>query len=392
MNPDNLPDPYATYRKLREHDPVQWDASLLPRGAWVLTRYEDIVATLRDPRMSSDRAATFRALLGDSVEARAFDDSLSRQMLFLDPPRHTTFRKLAAKAFSPRVVEALQPRIQAITDACLERAAATGRMDVIGDLATPLPVTVIAELLDIPLHQRDALKRWSADLAMFLGNLRGMKRAIQSELEFRHYLGALARKRREQPGNDLLSALLTVEEDGQKLAEADVLATCILLLFAGHETTTNLIGNGLYALLKHPEQLQALREDPSLLPNAVNELLRYDGPVQMVARSANEDLEIGGKQIRAGQVVLCLVAAANRDPAQFPDPERLDVRRKENRQLGFGHGIHFCLGAHLARIEGTIALGTLLRRFPRLELASEALAWQPNYGLRGLTSLPVLLS
>jgi cytochrome P450 len=392
MNPKNLRDPYETYRRLRDSDPVQWDAGLLPNGAWVLTRYADIVETLRDPRVSSDRSATFRALLQDTAEARAFDDSLSRQMLFLDPPRHTTFRKLAAKAFSPRVVEALTPRIQAITDACLDRVAAAGRMDVIADLSTPLPVTVIAELLNLPLDQQEMLKRWSMDLANFLGNLRGLKRAIQSEAEFRAYLGALARERREKPGTDLLSALLTVEEDGQKLAEADVLATCILLLFAGHETTTNLIGNGLYALLKNPDQLNALREDPSLLPGAVNELLRYDGPVQMVGRSAKEDLEIGGKQIRAGQVVLCLVAAGNRDPAQFPDPDRLDVRRKENRQLGFGHGIHFCLGAHLARIEAAIALGTLLRRFPRIRLASEALDWQPNYGLRGLTSLPVLLT
>jgi cytochrome P450 len=389
MDPGNWHDPYPTYRRLREIDPVQWDAGPRPEGAWVLTRYADIIQALRDPRMSSDRMPTFRMFLRDSDEARAFDDSLSRQMLFLDPPRHTTFRTLTAKAFSPRVVDALRPRIEAIADACLDKVAANGRMDVIADLATPLPVTVIAELLDLPVAQRETLKRWSTDLATFLGNLRGVKRAIQSEGEFRTYLSQLAQERRVQPGSDLLSALLGVEDNGQKLAEADVLATCVLLLFAGHETTTNLIGNGLLALLQNPDQLEILRNEPELLPSAMNELMRYDGTVQMVSRIAKEDVEIAGKRIAAGQVVLCLVAAGNRDPAQFSDPDRVDVRRKDSRQLGFGHGIHFCLGAYLARIEGAAAIGALLRRFPRLRLEPHALEWQPNYALRGLRSLPV---
>lgn len=391
MDPRNWEDPYPIYQLLRERDPVQWDAGLLPDGAWVLTRYADIVAVLRDPRMSSDRMPTFRRLLPDSAEARAFDDSLSRQMLFLDPPRHTTFRTLTAKAFSPRVVDALRPRIQAIADACLDRVVSSGRMDVIADLATPLPVTVIAELLDLPGEHRDALKSWSTDLATFLGNLRGVKQAVASEAAFRRFLAELARERRVQPGTDLLSALLSIEENGQKLAEADVLATCILLLFAGHETTTNLIGNGLLALLKNPDQFEVLRNEPELLPSAMAELLRYDGTVQMVSRTAKEDVAIAGKHICAGQVVLCVVGSGNRDPAQFPDADRLDVRRKENRQLGFGHGIHSCLGAYLARSEGAIAIGTLLRRFPRLRLDPQALKWQPNYALRGLKSLPVLL-
>ena len=387
----NFQDPYPNYRRLRESDPVFWDERHL-KGAWVLTRYNDISCLLKDPRVSSDRYAMYRLVYKGADGESAFDDSMSRMMLFLDPPKHTRLRSLVTRAFTPRSVEVLRPKIQAITDSLLDRAERAGKMEVIADLAMPLPVTVIAELLGVPPADGELLKQWSVDITHFLGNFKGLSRAVQANAEFRTYLGEHLQRKKRAPGDDLMSALILAEEDGQRLEDADILATCILLLNAGHETTTHLIGNGIHALLKYPEQLEILRKEPTVLSTAIEEILRFDGTAQLVSRIAKEPIELYGKCFAPGHMLLCFVAAANRDPEQFPDPERFDVRRTENRHLAFAQGPHFCLGAALARLEAEIAIGTMVRRFPRLQLTGDTLSWQPSLLLRGLTALPVTTS
>jgi cytochrome P450 len=315
-------------------------------------------------------------------------------MGFLDPPDHTRLRGLVHRAFTPRVIEALRPKTQQIVDGALETALAAGSMDVIRDLAAPLPVLVIAEMLGLPTEDRDRLKRWSDDLARFVGQFdfpqEQLPQLVRSLVELMEYLRGVVVQRRRRPGHDLISGLLAGEAAGDGLDENELLANCALLLFAGHETTTDLIGNGLAALLRHPDQLETLRDDPSLIGSAVEELLRYDCPAQLTVRIAHEDLEIGGKRIGAGQSLILMLGAANRDPAPFPEPDRLEITRRENPHVAFGYGIHFCLGAALARLEGQIAIGTIVRRFPAIRLATDTLQWRPSQALRGLRSLPVL--
>jgi cytochrome P450 len=391
IRPDVLADPYPLYHRLRAEDPVHLDD---PPGIWVLTRYADIAAVLRDPRFSSSR----RALQADGAGpppsgaggpvARVF----GLTMLFSDPPDHTRLRGLVNKAFTPRVVESLRPRIQRLVDELLDRVQEAGRMDVIADLAWPLPVTVIAELLGLPPEDRDKFKAWSTDLVSLTAAEPGEtigERAQRSLFELAVYLNAVVAQRRAAPREDLISLLIAAEEKGDVLSTEELLANLVLLLLAGHETTTNLIGNGLLALLRHPDQLQRLRDDPALIPTAVEELLRFDSPVQGTRRITTAAVEIGGRRIPAGRPVVVLLGAANRDPAQFPDPDRLDLGRRDNRHLSFGQGIHYCLGAPLARLEGQIAFSTVLRRLPRLELATDRLVWRDNPVLRGLTALPV---
>lgn len=365
-------------------------------GFWVLTRYSDIVTALRDPRFSKAQgmaAALNRLPETERETAQPVYHFFSKQMLYADPPYHTQLRGLVNKAFTPRMVEKMRAHIQQIVDELLDAVQSSGRMDVIQQFAYPLPVTVIMEMLGLPLEERDQFKKWSDDFTAVLGVVRRdpglMEQARQSMVEFTDYMGDLQEQRRQHPQDDLLDALFTVEEEGNKLSHEELVANSILLLAAGHETTTNLIGNGLLALLRYPDQMQKLKDDPSLITSAVEELLRYDNPVQIVWRVAVENLEIGGKQIRQGQVVNLLIGAANRDPAQFPDPDRLDFSRPENRHAGFGFGIHFCLGAPLARLEGEIALNTVLRRLPHLRLETEALEWQESPTFRGVKALPV---
>jgi cytochrome P450 len=318
-------------------------------------------------------------------------------MLFRDPPDHIRLRALVSKAFTPRVVETLRPRVQAITDRLLYRVAGAGRMDVIEDLAYPLPVTVISELLGVPVGDNDLVKGWSRDVARALDAIAlpvgpdVIERGRHASDEMTAYFRSLLEERRRRPGPDLLSGLVEAEEAGDRLTEMELLATCILLYVAGHETTVNLIGNGVLALLRHPAEWRRLRDGPALLPGAVEELLRYDGPVQRTGRMAARDAEISGVAIPAGTLVLGLVGAANRDPAQFVEPDRLDVTRDEPRHLAFGSGIHYCLGAPLARLEAQVAIGTVLRRFPGLALDVERPAWRPSSTLRGLEALPVAL-
>ena len=386
LDPAVLSDPYPLFHRLRTEDPVHWEADL---EFWALTRYADAVYALREDSLLS-------SAIHDSPRPGGVGLSSARWFVFLDPPRHTRLRALVHSAFTPQVVEGLRARIQAIVDELLDRAAEAGRLDLIADLGFPLPAIVIAELLGVPAEDRAQFRAWSADLAAAGGLVRmaadgaeRLSRARAGGAALNAYFRDIIRERRRAPRDDLVSRLTGVQSAEGTLSEEELVDTCALLLFAGHETTTNLIGNGMLALLRHPDELSRLRADPSLIGSAVEELLRYDSPVQMRVRVARETVEIGGRRIAKGQRVLILVGAANRDPARFPDPDRLDIARPDNRHLAFGHGIHFCTGAPLARLEGAIAIRRLLRRFPRLELTTDQLAWRETLTLRALNALPV---
>ena len=386
IDPEFVADPYPTYHRLRAEEPVYHS----PLGFWVLTRYEDVVASLRDPRLAKEAIATFVA---ERLGITPIGIGLS--MLDRDPPDHTRLRGLVSKAFTPRVVEVLRPHIQQIVDGLLDRAEDRGEMDLIEDFAYPLPVIVICEMLGVPVEDRDRFKSWGLDIARGLDAVllgpesEVVKRSSTSRMALADYFRDLIAKRRTAPRADMLTDLIAAEEAGDKLTENELLATCILLLVAGHETTVNLIGNGSLALLRHPDQLQRLRDNPGLIGTAVEELLRFDGPVQRTARIPSEDITIGGKLIPKGDMVMPFIGAADRDPAQFPEPDRLDIGRGDNRHIAFGWGIHFCLGAPLARVEGQIAINTLVRRLPKLALATDAPAFRQSLTLRGLTALPV---
>jgi cytochrome P450 len=387
MAPEFLADPYPTYHRLRAEDPVHHS----PRGFWVLTRYEDVVAVLRDPRFVKEPivrvlAAHFGLVVPPGV---------GLSMLDRDPPDHTRLRGLVSKAFTPRVVEGLRPRIRQIVDGLLDRAEDARSMDLIEELAYPLPVIVICEMLGVPVEDHERFKGWGLDLARGLDAimLPPDSAVARRSGAARHALAAYFREliaaRRASPRADMLSALIAAEEAGDKLGADELIATCILLLVAGHETTVNLIGNGMLALLRHPGELERLRESPGLIGAAVEELLRYDGPVQRTARIPSADVIIGGRTIEEGSMVMPFIGAADRDPAQFPDPDRLDIARADNRHIAFGWGIHFCLGAPLARLEGQIAIDALVRRMPKLALATDRPEYRQSLTLRGLASLPV---
>ncbi len=386
MDPEFIADPYPTYHRLRAEDPVHHS----PLGFWVLTRYEDVVAALRDPRLIKEPIAAFvAARFGAPMPA------MGLSMLDRDPPDHTRLRSLVNKAFTPRVVEGLRPHIQKIVDGLLARVEGAGTMDLIEEFAYPLPVTVICQMLGVPVEDRERFKQWGLDIARGLDAILlppdsdVARRSVAARRALADYFRALIAKRRAAPRGDMLSDLIAAEEAGDKLREDELLATCILLLVAGHETTVNLIGNGTLALLRHPDQLRRLRENPGLIGSAVEELLRYDGPVQRTARIPSADVTFDGRTIAKGEMVMPFIGAADRDPAQFPDPDRLDLTRTDNRHIAFGWGIHFCLGAPLARVEGQIAIGTLVQRLPRLALATDRPEYRQSLTLRGLTTLPV---
>ncbi|HJM88332.1 MAG TPA: cytochrome P450 [Dehalococcoidia bacterium] len=388
-------DPYPKLRELRERDPVH---RMELTGTWQVTRYADVAWILRDPRFSADRDPPDTGLIDhDIVEQSAFVKMLSENLLGLDPPDHTRLRNLVNMAFTPRVIAAMEPRVQAITDqlldAATERAMHNGRqIDVIKDLAEPLPVTVISELLGVPSEDHAQFRRWSYDLARALDPLfevQILDNADRAVRELTEYFRPLVEARRRAPGDDLISALVRAEEEGDRLSEDELYAFCVLLLGAGSETTTNLIGNGFLALHQQPEQLRLLRDDPSLADSAIEELLRFDAPVQLTSRVALEDVTIGERAVRAGEFIVLSLAGANRDPAQFADPDRLDVTRAENRHLSFSLGNHYCLGSPLARLEARTAIMSLLERFPATSLLDAEPRWREMVTLRGLTTLPV---
>jgi cytochrome P450 len=416
-------DPYPFYEQLREHDPVHWDEEL---GFWVFTRYSDIDSLYTDERFSRaqglmrgfDRLSESERQLVQPVY-----HSFSKTVFYADPPYHTHLRGLMNHAFTPRRVERLRPKIQRIVNGLLDAAQRKhGTVDVIRDLAYPLPVMVIAELLGLPASDRERFKEWSDDLFAILGTVRQkplalLERAVQSLHEMTDYVRDLSQKRRESPRDDLLTALLSVTEeddlicphphisssphtagDGIRMRDTsstlsgeELVSNINILLSTGHETTTHLIGNGILALLQHPDQMQKLQAQPSLLSHAIEEMLRYDNPVQITYRAALEAAEIQGRQIRQGDLVNSIVGSANRDPRRFSNPDRFDITRDEGRHLGFGLGIHFCIGAPLVRLEAEIVFETILRRFPNICLATDTLEWQEHPIFRGLKSLPVHL-
>jgi pimeloyl-[acyl-carrier protein] synthase len=389
--PEVREDPYPLYHRLRAEDPVHRS----PLDIWVLTRHADVLALLRDPRTSRDprRSQRIEALRAstDIVAVLAAEEA-APSMLFVDPPDHTRLRSLVNKAFTPAAVGRLRPRVEAIVAGLLDRVAGAGAMDVVEDLAYPLPVTVICELFGVPEADWDQFRAWSRELVRLLDPLvaeDAMERAWQARLALRGYLQEMIAERRAHPGGDLLTALIVAEDEGHQLSEAELVSMCVLLLVAGHETTVNLIANGTLALLRDPAALASLRADPRLAASAVEEFLRYDSPVQFTSRHALADLEIGGCRVRAGETVLAVLGAANRDPVQFPDPDRLDLARTPNRHVAFGGGIHFCLGAPLARMEARIAISALLARLPGLEPGPRPPVRRDTVTLRGLASLPV---
>jgi cytochrome P450 len=385
IDPEFVADPYPMYHRLRTEDPVHRS----PLGFWVLTRYEDVVAVLRDGRFAKEAIAAYVAKrLGTTPTG------LGMSMLDRDPPDHTRLRSLVSKAFTPRVVEGLRPRIQEVVDGLVDRAEDKHAMDLIEEFAYPIPIVVICEMLGVPVADHDRFRGWSLDLARGLdaslfGESDLAQRAGAAQRALADYFRGLIAERRVTPRDDLLSLMIAAEEAGDRLSETELLATCILLLVAGHETTVNLLGNGTLALLRHPDQLRLLRGNPGLIGNAVEELLRYDGPVQRTARIPSSDAVVDGHRIEAGEMVMPFIGAADRDPAQFPDPDRLDLTRADNRHIAFGWGIHFCLGAPLARVEGQIAINTLVRRLPKLALATDRPEYRQSLTLRGLKSLPV---
>jgi cytochrome P450 len=393
--------PYPIYARMREAGPVQFRLFPQPDGrqvpVWVLTRWEDCVSVLRDPRFSA-RKNFLELITGPAAQVAELQPlvrTYQGMMLFLDPPDHTRLRNLVNKGFTPRRVQHLRPRIEAIVGQLVEAAAARGRMDVIADLAVPLPIIVIAELLGVPVEDRGRLKVLSDHAAMLLdGTLRDehLAVALPNFVELVQYLKGIIEARRKEPQDDLISALVAAQDAADALDDYEVLGTCTLILAAGHETTTNLIGNGMAALLRDPAAFARLGREPGLLPSAVDELLRYDSPVQVTSRVPLEDVEIQGVRIPQGDEVNTLIGSANRDPAQFPDPDRLVLDRPDNRHLSFGHGAHFCLGAPLARLEGEIAIRELTQRFPEMRLAVEDPPRRAGFVLRGWQALPVALT
>jgi len=390
FSPEMLADPYPAYRRMREESPVL-------RGAmgshWVVTGYEETRKVLTDPRFgeAAGRGGRIRVSLANAGPGGLL--GRVETMLSVDPPEHTRMRKLVSKAFTPKSIEALRPRIQEIVDEILDGLEGREEFDLVAELAWPLPVTVIAEMLGVPPEDRVRFKRWSDEMIATLGGgsmgSQVFERARQSNRELAEYFTDVMAQRRAEPRDDLISGLVSAEEEGQVLSEDEIIGTAALLLVAGNETTTNLIGNGMIELFRHPEELARLRHDPSLLPSAVDELLRYAGPVLTTRRLCRADAEIGGVLIRKGDVVVTIVAAANRDPRKYGDPDRLDVGRNPTDHVAFGDGIHFCLGAPLARAEGEIALGSLLRRLPALRWLDDEPQWGGTFAIRGVTSLRV---
>jgi cytochrome P450 len=391
MHPDFLANPYPSYRLLREHAPVLWAENA---QSWVVSRHADITQALRDPRFLQDQGnqALFMSLPPGTPRFETLARLFDAWMLFRNPPEHTRLRGLVQKAFSPRIVEDLKAPMRQMVDDLLDRGSVSDRMDLIADLAFPLPVNVIALMLGVPASDQAQFHRWSTALAVSLEPIvpvQAVADADQAAGELIEYFRALVVRKRAEPGDDLLTALIHAEEQGRRLSMEELLANAVLLLAAGHETTVNLIGNGLLALLRHPEQMDKLRREPGLIRNAVEELLRYDSPVQMTGRVLGEAATLCGVTIPAGQRVLLLIGSGNRDPEAFADPDTLDVTRVDVRPLSFGGGPHYCIGAPLARAEAQIAIGRVLERFPGLKLATDKPQWRPLAVLRGLRELPV---
>jgi cytochrome P450 len=391
LSPEFIRDPYPHYERLRRTDPVH----VTPHGMYVASRHAEVGLVLRDKRFGKDFVERSIRRYGPKIMEEPIFRSMSHWMLQQDPPDHTRLRGLVVKAFTARRVEDMRPRIQQVVDQTLDRVAERGHMDLIEDFAFRLPVTIICDMLGIPEEHREVFYTGSRDGGRILDPVpltpaeiaQGNAGNLMAQMYFRQ----LFELRRKNPGDDLTTQLVQAEEDGSKLTNEELTANIILLFGAGHETTVNLIGNGLLALHRNPDQLALLKADPALITNAIEEFLRYDSSVQSTGRVALEDIDdLGGRKVPKGETVICLLGSANRDPAVYPDrPDCLDITRPNVRPLSFGGGIHFCLGAQLARIEAEIAIATLLRRLPDLRLDdAEKAEWRPTFVLRGLKRLP----
>src|SRR6266850_1566602 len=378
LDPEVLADPYPLYRRLRTESPVHWDPYL---HAWVVTRYADVITVLHD--FSADRTPTPEqfAAMGLS-ELGPIAQVMMRQMLFMDAPAHTRLRGLASMAFTPARVEVLRSHIRDIVDDLMEPLLRAGSMDVINDIAAPLPAIVTAEMLGVPTSDCDNLKSWSADFAEVLGNFQHnpnrTARTLRCVEEMSSYFRDAIQRMKTDPREGLINSFMTAEIDGDRLTEEEIIANCIVTMVGGQETTTNLIGNGVLTLIKNPVEMEKLRSNPSLLPSAIEELMRYESPSQHTGRLAPEDTDLGGRLIQKRQAVIAVMAAANRDPERFPEPDRLDIARADNRHVAFGWGAHFCFGAPLARMEAQIVFDELLERFKEWMLPSGPLTWRSN--------------
>jgi cytochrome P450 len=389
LSPEFIRNPYPRYERLRTTDPVH----LTPLGVFVASRHAEASLVLRDKRFGKEHVERTIRRYGPKIMEEPAFRSLSHMMLQQDPPDHTRLRGLVVKAFTARRVEDMRPRIQQIVDATLDRIIPQGKMDLIEDFAFRLPVTIICDMLGIPEEHREVFYTNSRDGGRLLDPVPltpdEIKQGNAGNAMAAMYFQQMFELRRKTPGDDLITQLVQAEEDGHKLSNEELTANIILLFGAGHETTVNLIGNGLLALHRNPDQLALLKAKPELITNAIEEFLRYDSSVQLTGRVALEDVKVGATDVAKGEGVLCLLGAANRDPAVYPDPDRLDIARPNIRPLSFGGGIHYCLGAQLARIEGEIAIATLLRRLPGLRLDDpEHPDWRQTFVLRGLNTLP----
>jgi cytochrome P450 len=376
-------DPYPWYHRLRSEAPLYRDE---PSQSWIVTRYADVAAMLRDPRFLAQKP------MFPEPELAPLQQIVEQWMALRDPPVHTRLRGVVNSAFTPRMVENLRLHIEQMVGEMLDRVQPSGTMELIHDLAFPLPVSVIAHMLGVAPDRQEDFKRWSEALAYLseapgVATLDALKETNQAVVEFADYFRVLVRDKRPAPGEDLLSALIAAEEQGERLSLDELIANAILLLFAGHETTVNLIANGVYCLLRHPDQLALLRQNPDLIKGAVEECLRYESPIQTTTRQLAEDLTWEGHTLRQDEIVLLVLGAANRDPEQFQNPDQFDITRTDNRHLAFGAGVHFCIGAPLSRLEAQIAIPMLLRRMPQLRLGEGPLEWRQWESWRGLTQL-----
>ena len=394
LTPEFLANPYSTFQALREHDPVHWNALL---SFWIATSFDDVVAITQDRRFSSARAlldASLAELPSDDVSGmQAINTYLTMFMQGMDPPLHTRQRQLIHKTFTPRLIERMRERTQAIVDEQLDKVQKKGEFDLIADLAYPLPSTIIFELLGIPLDLREQVKKSSETITAFVSLVRPepgqVQQMVASLQDVATALRPIIAERRANPQGDLFSQMVQAEENGERLSDQEIIILVTMLLFAGHETTTNLLGNGVLALLRHPDQFNLLKSDLSLFTATIEEMMRYYPHVQMVTRFLAEDVEFKGKQLHKNDCIMLGFAASGRDPEHFANPDSFDITRKPERNLSFGYGIHFCIGAPLARLESQIALTELVKRMPNLRLVNEVADWRPSIAMRGLKSLPL---
>lgn len=384
FTPEFVQNPYPVYARMREEEPIA--KLMFPDGqfGWMITRYDDAVDVLKDNRFIKDITKVYGSE-GQSI--------FTSNMLFADPPDHRRLRGLVQQGFTPKLIESMRGHIQQIADELLDAVEGRAEIELIDDYAFPLPIIVISEILGVPLEDRDKFRTWSNSI-VGASNSEFDDQVYRHMQEFTEYLGRWFEKVRRDPGDDLISQLITAEEAGERLSEQELYGVVSLLIIAGHETTVNLIGNGILSLLQHPEQLRLLRDDPSLIKGAIEEMLRYNGPVEFsTSRWAGEDLEFRGADMKRGDLVIVALDSADRDGSQFDDPDLFDITRERSRHLAFGHGIHMCLGAPLARLEGEIAVNTLLRRFPNIRLREDAgeLEWRPGMIVRGVKEIPLSL-